>query len=208
MSTITGPVLRLRPRAGLLGTAAVTSLLATVPLFGVLYGFGARAGTWPEVLLAHAVVVVGCLAVGLRQLTVFVEVRDGRLRGNGIFSPLVEVELDRIARVDLVDTYAGLAPRPVRQLLVRDAAGARLFRMRGNYWHDGDLEKVADALPVAPITVTEPIDLRDFYRDYPGSAYWFEDRRAVTVVAIALGLLAAGAGAAVTMLLTGEPTIL
>ena len=50
-------------------------------------------------------------------------------------------------------------------VLVRDAGGARLFRMRGNYWNDGDLDRVAEVLPVAPITVTEPIDLRDFFRD-------------------------------------------
>lgn len=208
MDATAEPTVRLRLRSGLLGTAAVTSFVSTLPLFGVLYWFGVRGGTWLEVLIVHAIVVVGCFAVGLRQLTVFAEVRDGRLRGNGIFSPVEEVELDRIARVDLVDTYAGLTPRPVRQLLVRDAGGARLFRMRGNYWNDGDLDRVAEVLPVAPITVTEPIDLRDFFRDYPGSAYWFEGRRAVTVVAIVLGVLAVGAIAALTMLLSGEPTIL
>jgi len=208
MRATTEPTVRLRLRSGLLGTAAVTSFVSTLPLFGVFYWFGAHAGTWPEVLIVHAVVVVGCFAVGLRQITVFAEVRDGVLRGNGIFSPVWEVELDRIARVDLVDTYAGLTPRPVRQLLVRDASGARLFRMRGNYWNDGDLERIAEALPVAPITVTEPIDLRDFFRDYPGSAYWFEGRRTVVVVAIVLGVLAVGAMAVLTMLLSGEPTIL
>ena len=153
-------------------------------------------------------VLVLCVLVGVRQLTVFAEVRDGMLRGNGIFSPVEEVALDRIARVDLVDTYVGLTPMPIRQLLVRDAEGVRLFRMRGNFWHVGDLEEIAGALPVAPVTTSEPLDLRDFFRDYPGSAYWFEDRRSITALSILVGIVAVVAVAAVAMLLAGEHTAL
>jgi hypothetical protein len=197
-------VVRVRPRAGLLGTAAITSVVVTSPLFAVLYWLGIAAGTWPIVLVAHAAVLLGCVLIGLRQLSLFVEVRDGRLRGNGIFTPLEQVELARIARVDLVDTYVGLNPTPVRQLLVRDAEGARLFRMRGNFWRPGDLERIAAALPVPPVTVTEPIDLREFFRRYPGSAYWFENKPAVTILAIAAGLIAVVAIAAASIALAGE----
>lgn len=207
-ATATTADVHVRPRGGLLRSAAITSLLVTSPLFATLYWFTIPTGAWVEVLVVHIVVLALCVLVGARQLTVFAEVRDGRLRGNGIFSPLEEVELDRIARVDLVSTYVGLAPSPVRQLLVRDAEGARLFRMRGNFWHDGDLEKIAAALPVAPVRMSEPIDLRDFFRDYPGSAYWFEDRRAITIVAIVLGVVAVAGIAAAAMLLAGEPTAL
>ncbi len=67
------------------------------------------------------------------------EVTDTELRGNGIFSPMVHVPLDRIRSVLLVPTYVGQAPEAVTQLLVRDARGRRLFRMRGNFWHPQDL---------------------------------------------------------------------
>jgi hypothetical protein len=196
--------IRIRPRGSILNTAVVTMLFVTSPLFGALYWFTIPSGTWVEVLAAHVVVVVACVIVGARQLSLFTEVRDGRLRGNGIFSPLEQVAFERIARVDLVDTYVGLAPVPVRQLLVRDADGARLFRMRGNFWHDGDVEKLAAALPIAPVSTTEPLDLRDFLRNYPGSAYWFEGRPVVTTAAIALGVLAIAGVAAGAMLLAGE----
>jgi hypothetical protein len=196
---------RIRPRGALLRTATVTSLLVTSPLFGALYWFTIPRGAWIEVLVVHVVVLALCVLVGARQLTVFTEVRDGRLRGNGIFSPLEEVELDRIARVDLVDTYVGLTPGPVRQLLVRDARGDRLFRLRGSFWSPGDLERVAAALPVTAVTTAEPIDLRDFFRDYPGSAYWFEGRRAITIGSIVLGVIAVAGIAAAAMVIAGEP---
>ena len=73
MDATAEPTVRLRLRSGLLGTAAVTSFVSTLPLFGVLYWFGVRGGTWLEVLIVHAIVVVGCFAVGLRQLTVFAD---------------------------------------------------------------------------------------------------------------------------------------
>ncbi|MGN6324334.1 hypothetical protein [Pseudolysinimonas sp.] len=205
-ATLTTPEVRVRPRGALLRTASITSLLVTSPLFGALYWFTAddHDGSWAEVLAIHVVVLALCVLVGARQLTVFTEVRDGVLRGNGIFSPVEEVALDRIARVDLVNTYVGLTPGPVCQLLVRDAAGERLFRMRGNFWHDGDLTRVAAALPVAPITTTEPVDLRDFFRDYPGSAYWFENRPWIAGVGIALGVIAIAGVAAGAMLISGE----
>jgi hypothetical protein len=207
MSTEGGPAttVRVRPRAGLLGTAILTAVLVTSPLFGVLYWFTIPLGRWIEVLAIHFIVLLACLIIGVRQLAVFAEVRDGRLRGNGIFSPLEEVDLHRIARVDLVDTYVGLAPNPVRQLLIRDADGHRLFRMRGNFWYRRDLDEIAAALPVEPVIVREPLDLRDFFRDYPGSAYWFEDKPMVMGGAIVLGVLAVAGVAAGAMLLAGEP---
>ena len=207
-ATATTADVRIRPRGSLLRTAAITTLLVTSPLFGALYWFTVPTGAWIVVLVVHLVVLVLCVLVGVRQLTVFAEVRNGMLRGNGIFSPVEEVALDRIARVDLVDTYVGLTPMPIRQLLVRDAEGVRLFRMRGNFWHVGDLEEIAGALPVAPVTTSEPLDLRDFFRDYPGSAYWFEDRRSITALSILVGIVAVVAVAAVAMLLAGEHTAL
>jgi len=165
-------------------------------------------GTWLQVVIPHALVLIGCVLVGVRQLTVFTEVRGGRLRGNGIFSPIEEVEFARIARVDLIETYVGLIPSPVRQLLVRDADGRRLYRMRGNFWRPGDLDAVADALPVTATKVTEPIDLRDFFRAYPGSAYWFENRRAVTVTAVVLGgLLIVGIAVGMIALVGEHPAL-
>ena len=76
----------------------------------------------------------------------------------------------------LVPTYVGQAPEAVTQLLVRDARGRRLFRMRGNFWQPADLRAVADSLPVRAVVIDEPMPLSEFFRAYPDSAYWFEDK--------------------------------
>ncbi|GAA2072452.1 hypothetical protein GCM10009840_01350 [Pseudolysinimonas kribbensis] len=199
------PVVRVRPRTGLLWTAVLTLLLVTSPLYGALYWFAIPHGQLLPTLSGHIVIVLVGIAIGMRQLAVFAEVRGGLLRGNGIFSPLIEVEVSRIASVDLVATYVGLRPNPVQQLLVRDASGRRLFRMRGNFWPASDLVRLAAALPVPTTVTAEPIDVKDFFRRYPGSAYWFENRPAVTAVGIVLGLAAVAAVAAGAIALAGEP---
>jgi hypothetical protein len=198
-------VVRARPRTALLGTAVLTLFVVTAPLYGVLYWLAVPRGLLWQTLSGHVAILVIGSAVGARQLAVFVEVRGGRLSGNGIFSPTVHAELSRIDRVDIVATYVGMRPAPVRQLLVRDAEGRRLFRMRGNFWGDDVLTHVAAALPVTPALVAEPIDLPDFFRRYPGSAYWFENRPAVLAVAIVLGVAAAVSVAAGAIALSGQP---
>jgi hypothetical protein len=199
------PVVRIRPRRGLLGVAVLTLLLVTAPLYGVLYWLALPRGLMWQAVSGHVGILLVSLAIGLRQLAVFAEVRDGVLRGNGIFTPVVRVDLARIASVDMVATYVGMRPDPVQQLLVRDAAGRRLFRMRGNFWPAGVLVRLAAALPVPTTVTAEPIDVKDFFRRYPGSAYWFENRPVVTAIGVVLGLVAVAAVAAVAIALTGEP---
>jgi len=198
-------VIRVRPRSSLLGVAVLTLLLVTAPLAGVAYWFAVARGLLVPTAVGHAAVLLVGVAVGVRQLAVVTEVRDGRLRGNGIFTPMVQVDLARIAQVDIVATYVGLRPTPVQQLLVRDAEGRRLYRLRGNFWPEGTLARVAAALPVPATVVTEPIDLGDFFGRYPGSAYWFENRPAVFAIGIALGAAAVVALAAGAVMLSGEP---
>jgi hypothetical protein len=93
----------------------------------------------------------------------------------------------------------------VPQLLVRDASGASLYRMRGNFWHPGDLTRVANALPVTPTFVQEPIAIREFYRTYPGSAYWFQNKPALWVVVVVLAVVLGVALTAWVMTILGIP---
>ncbi|MFT4030175.1 MAG: hypothetical protein QM675_09900, partial [Protaetiibacter sp.] len=99
-----------------------------------------------------------------------------------------------IRRVLIVPTYLGAIPDPVLQLLVLGSDGRRLFRLRGNFWHDADVHALAAALRMPVDEVTDPLSLRDFFRAYPGSAYWFENRgplQAAIVAVVALVALVA-----------------
>lgn len=194
-----------RPRRSLLTTGFVSIVLAMIPLFGVLYWFSFEHGSWFIVFVVHLIVLLAAVVVLVRQLTVYSAVTKTELVGRGIFSPLIRVPLSQVARVDLVETYVGQAPESVTQLLVRDADGKRLFRMRGSFYHDGDLPKIAAALPVKPDVVAEPIGLTEFFRSYPGSAYWFEHRPILRVVVFAVALGAALVIAAWVMTILGMP---
>jgi hypothetical protein len=203
--TATVTTVRVRPRRSLMSTAFVSIVLAMIPVFGVLYWFALQHGNWWLVFVVHLAVTIACLATLGRQLTVFTEVTDTELIGRGIFSPMLRVPLSAIASVVVVPTYVGQSPDPVLQLLVRDESGTPLFRMRGNFWNTDDLKAVAGALPARPIFVHEPISIREFYRDYPGSAYWFQNKPALWIVVFALAVLLTGAVAAWVMTILGMP---
>lgn len=201
----TTAIVTVRPRRSLLTTGFVSIVLAMIPLFGVLYWFSIEHGSWLVVFVVHVIVTIAALGVMLRQTQVHSAVTDTELIGNGIFTPMVRVPLSSIAHVDLVETYVGQAPESVTQLLVRDAEGRRLFRMRGNFYDDGALPRIAAALPVKAGTVTEPISITEFFRTYPGSAYWFEHRPVLRIVVFIVALLLALAVAAWVMTILGMP---
>ena len=203
--TATMTTVRVRPRRSLMTTAFFSIVLAMIPVFGVLYWFATQHGSWWLVFVVHLAITIACLATLGRQLTVYTAVTDTELIGRGIFSPMLRVPLSDIASVDIVPTYIGQSPDAVPQLLVRDASGARLFRMRGSFWNTDDLTAVADALPVPTTTAHEPMSIREFYRSYPGSAYWFQNRPALWFVVVALAVVAAGAVATWVMTILGVP---
>lgn len=198
-------VVRIAPRRSLLVSGLVSIVVVLVPVSAVLYWFAIPRGQGPWITVMQAVVVVAALAVLWRQLTVDTVIADGELRGRGIFSPMVRVPLDAIATVDVVPVYVGQSPETVPQLLVRDAAGRRLYRLRGTFWHPGDLAKIAEALPVPARIGTEPMSYPEFFAAYPGSAYWFENRPWL-MAALVAAVVAACVGIAVgVMTLLGMP---
>jgi len=194
-----------RPRRSLITTGFVSIVLAMIPLFGVLYWFSIEHNSWLVVFVVHLFVTALAVLAVVRQLTVFSAVTRTELIGRGIFSPMIRVPLDKIAAVHLVETYVGQAPESVTQLLVTDEEGKRLFRMRGNFYQDGALPAIAAALPVKAQVASEPIGITEFFRNYPGSAYWFEHRPILRLVVFAVSLALAVAIAAWVMTILGMP---
>ncbi|WBU36895.1 hypothetical protein [Homoserinibacter sp. YIM 151385] len=186
-------------------TAFVTMVCSMVPIFGALYFFAIPAGNWPVVLVAQVAIVAACATALARQLTLFSAVTDEALLGNGIATPIVRVPLGEIREVLLVDTYRGSSPDLTTQLLVRDEHGRRLFRMRGNYWNRGDLQALAEALPVEAVHLPEAMSMRAFYRRFPGAAYWFEDKPVVRVAVITAIIVSTVAVASIVMAIVGVP---
>lgn len=205
MSVTEQSVVRIVPRRSLLVTATVSIVVVLVPVSAVLYWFAIPRGQGPWIAMMQAIVVAASLTLLARQLTVDAVVADGELRGRGIFSPMVRVPLDRIASVDVVPVYIGQSPEIVPQLLVRDAEGRRLFRLRGTFWHARDLTTITEALPVPARIATEPMSFPEFFAAYPGSAYWFENRPWLTAGLLALVITACIGVAVGVMILLGMP---
>jgi hypothetical protein len=88
-----------RPKRSLLGEAFAAIVLGTTPIFAVVYWFTSTHGGMELAIAAHAVVIAIGLLLVWRQLRVFCAVTDHELIGNGIFTPLVRVELASIRRV-------------------------------------------------------------------------------------------------------------
>lgn len=195
-----------RPRRSLMTTAFLSILAAMVPVFGVLYWFAAVRGSATTVItvaVVNVIVVVGASVALLRQLTVHTEVTETEVRGSGIFSPMVRVPMATIGSVHLVETYVGQGVEPTTQLVVCDEDGQCLFRNRGNFWHDGDLRAVAEAIPAPLHVVSSPMTMPEFFRAYPCSAYWFER---MPLLRVAATVAAAGAGLIATFWLVSQVT--
>lgn len=198
-------VVRIVPRRSLLVTTLVSSVAIFVPVSAVLYWFAIPRGQAGWVALMQAIVIATALVILARQLTVDAVVSQNELRGRGIFSPLVRVPLASIASVDIVPVYVGQSTETVPQVLVRDAQGRRLFRLRGTFWHARDLNRLIGALPVEAHVATEPMSFPEFFAAYPGSSYWFENRPWLMAGLLALVVLACvGVGIGV-MVLLGMP---
>lgn len=198
-------IVRIVPRRSLMVSALISILVVLVPVSAVLYWFAIPRAQAGWIALGQVIVVVAALALLWRQLTIDTVVADGELRGRGIFSPMVRVPLEKIATVDVVPVYVGQSPETVPQLLVRDAEGRRLYRLRGTFWHAHDLTKVTDALPVPARIVREPLSLAEFFAAYPGSEYWFENRPWLMAGLLAVTIAACIAVAIAVMVLLGMP---
>ena len=118
---------------------------------------------------------------------------------------VTDAPIEKIASVDIVPVYVGQSPETVPQLLVRDAEGRRLFRLRGTFWHSEDLAKIADALPVPARVGREPMSFPEFFAAYPGSAYWFENRPWLMAAILGVVILICVAAVVGVMTLLGMP---
>jgi len=185
------------PRNEMIQSGLVTFFVTTIPLFGVLYWYTASLGIWPEILAAQVLIAVGSIGAIVRQRMVHTTVTDSTLSGNGIFSRRVVVPLDSINSVALVPVFGADPNEVTTQLLAIGEGGRCVFRMRGYYWHPGDLTMIASAIGRPICTPTVALSEEEFFEEYPGSRYWFERNKAIlpaiivaTVALVAIIVLA------------------
>ncbi|GAB3132250.1 YdbT family protein [Marisediminicola antarctica] len=175
---------RVVPRRILVRNALWSYLLISLALFGSLYYLSIPRGTWPGLVAGQLVTILVCLTAYLRYRLTYIEVTTESIIERGFFGFTRRIPLSRVATTVLAETYRSHAPDSTPQLVVRDAAGRRLLRMRGTFWSLAAIRRVADATGVPTEHYPDPITSREFFANFPGSAYWFEHRPALFVVTV------------------------
>jgi hypothetical protein len=193
-----------RPKASLLRNVLSSVVLFSLPLYGALYVLGVSRGSWLVVLASQCVGVALCVVVWARYRAIVVVVSPTDIEEQGLFFRQ-RCPLDAVYRVILAKIYRSSSAEAWHQLLVTDADNNRLLRMRGVFWGESEMRRVADAIGVPVMEAAEPVTRQAFMAEHPESVDWYEKNRALTALVL-VAVLAAAVGVVVgLMALAGVP---
>lgn len=192
------------PRTTVAGRLTLALAGATSPLFLALYVLAGPRGWGWAVLGVHVIVALGFVLVLLRRRRLMIWVTDTALVRIGIVGGPRGIPRESIRSVVVVETYRTNAPDTATQLLLQDADGTRLLRLDGVFWTSESITALCVALEKPIAGTIESMTTRDFFRRYPGSAFWFQ-RRGVATAAVIATVIAFAAIVLATMTLAGIP---
>jgi hypothetical protein len=183
-------VVVLRPRAELMRTGLLSYLLLSIPLFGALYFLSAPDGPWGVALVFHllTLAVVGLAYIQYRRT--YIGVTVDFLEERGFLTKVISIPLASVQSAVLVETYRSSSAETVHQLVLSGVDGQRMLRMRGTFWHETAMRQLVATLGIPVTERVEAMTKKAFFAEYPGSAYWYENRPVIAVLAIAGGLIA------------------
>lgn len=193
-----------RPKASLLRNVLSSVVLFSLPLYGALYVLGVSRGSWLVVLVSQCVGVALCVLVWARYRAISVVVTAAEIKEQGLFFRQ-RCPLDAVYRVILAEIYRSSSAETWHQLLVTDADDNRLLRMRGVFWGESEMRRVADAIGVPVTEPSEPVTRQAFMAAHPDSVDWYERNRALAALVLAAALAAAVGIVVGLMALAGVP---
>ena len=184
-------LVRVGPRSSLVRTGVLSYVLISLPLFGALYFLGAPRGTWPIALLVHVITIAGAVASYNIYRRIFIGVTQTEVHERSVLGGTTVTPLKQIRSASLVSTYRSASTETTEQLVLCDEHKRRLVRMRGAFWTTSSMRAVAAATRVPLDESAEPVTAQVFFQEYPGSAYWFENRPIITgaAVVVVLGVI-------------------
>jgi hypothetical protein len=182
-----------RPRRRLLRDGLLAIGLVLAALAAPLLLFAVPNGTGPVVIAAVVIVVVLCALGALDFARASITIRGGMLDKRVFLSRTRRIPLERVSLVHLLHVYPSGSTTAVPQLLAVDADGARLFRMRGQYWSRAAIDRVAAAVHAPIVVAEESLTVAEFHDEWPQAAYWYENRPVLAGVGFAGVLVVAAA---------------
>jgi hypothetical protein len=157
-----------------------------------------------EILFGIAALVV---AAGLSALQLWLYFRNtrvdygpGRIVSRNLFGRAKEVAVGDIQTALAVLSLATTAVVAVPQLLLLDAGGRVLLRLRGVTWSSDQMGELLTVVPVTPVVLSEPISPLALRERYPLAIGWWESHRVLGAVIVGVGVfVVAIAAVAITL---------
>ena len=188
-----GGDLRLRPRLGLLLSGVLVLIIVPLPIVATLITLGVPNGSWPIALICGAISIV-VFFTGLHLFhTTEIVISSTQITERGFFSRSTSTPISAVNSLVLAHTFSLSSSETLPQLIVRNDHNDRILRMRGIFWTEQSMREAAAAIGSPLEEPADAITSRQFFEQYSGSAYWFENRRGlgVTIVAV-IGLACIG----------------
>jgi hypothetical protein len=177
---------RIRPKPALIRSGLLVLLIVPLPIFGVLIFEGATSGSWPIGVGGELVCLLLCVFSVVRFRATFVEVNSTSIVERGFFGGRTHSNLSDIGDMVIAQTYSNSTADTLPQLIARDHQGKRVLRLRGVFWTEESMRAITTAAGLPFEELAEPLTSAEFFRRFPGAAYWFENRREVVVAAVAV----------------------
>ena len=188
-----GGDVRLRPRRGLVWSGVLVLIIVPLPIVATLITLGVPNGSWSIALICGAISIV-VFFIGLCLFcTTDIVISSTQITERGFFSRSTSTPISAVNSLVLAHTFRTSSSETLPQLIVRNDRNERILRMRGIFWTEQTIREAAAAIG-SPLE--EPVDAvtsRQFFEKYPGSAYWFENRRGLGVtLLVVIGLACIG----------------
>jgi len=181
---------RIRPQPAPVRGGLLAIFVTSLVFFGALGILGLANGSWPLAIIGEALALAVILLGAILAATTYIQITTDHIIERGFWGLMSKHRLSDVDSVVLARVYDGDAASEVQQLIVRDASGRRLLRMRGTFWYPPQVDAVVDAIGHPVSEPAEAMTLSEFFDRYPGAAYWFERRRLIFGLSVAGGLVA------------------
>ncbi|MHC5795101.1 hypothetical protein ACVXZ4_02980 [Lacisediminihabitans sp. FW035] len=186
-------LVRLRPRRSLLWSGILVFIIVPLPIDATLLILGVTGGSWVIPVMGAAIVVAMFLIALYLLQTSYVTISATEIVEREYFTRPVSTPLSKVRTVVIAHTFSSSSSETLPQLLVRDAQGKRILRMRGVFWTEEAIRAAAAAIGTPVDEPADPLTSKQFFEQYSGSAYWFEGRRGLGIaIVVVVGILCVG----------------
>ncbi|SIN68837.1 hypothetical protein [Agromyces cerinus] len=172
-------MITLRPRRTLGRSVGLPIAALALPVLAAEVWLMDSSDAWRLVAVTAATVLAVILVawIGYRRANASIS-RYGIVE-RGFFGGVSTVAARDVAGVLRVQLYRANSLDTTQELFVVERTGRGAFRMRGRFWDERTMNRVAEMLGVEETVGSEPMTLSELREANPRLLYWFE-RRSLT----------------------------